>query len=509
MKHTKLVLILTLGFLLPVLLSAEATGDALKSMVAETAEMLVRELSREGEADVEIGEIEYEGRPVVLGEYLEASLPIRLSQRPGHRLRVFSRTERSEYLLKGKLFLIGERYELYLSLSDTEGRILAGREFEFSADAAMDEMVAPSRSALAGGDRYEPDSEASPLDVEPGELVSGRTLNPGGDVDWYRFGNSGAENAVLTVFTTGSLDTYIEVYRADDLYMPLAENDDAMDSNARVSVAIEPGEVLLAAVRGYDGSETGEYQLGSRLEALPDEDSEPDNSMMSAGEISVGEVLTRRIFPTGDVDWYRIEVPRSAGREELYLDLRSRGDLDTYMEFYNAEGDLLAENDDGGGDNNARILYGPVRPGEEYLLQLRHYDGSDVGEYRLEAGMSRPVHDQYESDNSWEEARETRLPARGTLEQERSFSIPSDVDWLRFTISSPQTLTLRTEGDADTMLRLYESGGELLEESDDYGDDYNGRIRRFLAPGEYRLEVSQYADDAEAGMEYRLQIMAE
>jgi hypothetical protein len=509
MKHTKLVLILIIGLLLPALLASQTAGDALKSMVTETAEMLVRELGREGEAAVEIGLIRHEGRPVVLGEYLEASLPVRLSQRPGHRLTVFSRPESGDYLLQGKLFLIGQRYELYLSLSDAEGRILAGREFEFPADAEMEKMAAPVLSGIAGGDRYEPDSEASALDVNPGETVSGRTLNPGGDVDWYRFENPGEETAVLTVFTAGDLDTYIEVYDEIDLFTPLAENDDGQDSNARISVAIEPGRVLLAAVRGYDSSETGEYQLASRMETLPDEPSEPDNSMQNAGELSVGEVLTRRIFPTGDVDWYRIRIPRSAGQEELYLDLRAMGDLDTYMEFFSADGEILAENDDGGGDNNARILYGPVRPGEEYLLQLRHYDGSDVGEYRIEATLSRPLHDQYESDNSWDEARETRLPAQGALEQERSFSIPSDVDWLRFSISSPRTLTLLTKGDADTLLRLFDAGGEVLEESDDYGDDYNGRIRRFLAPGEYRLEVSQYADDAQAGMEYRLLISVE
>ena len=484
-------------------------NDALGWMVDQATEMVVRTLSGEGDAVLEIGRIVQDGRPLQLGDYLAASLPIRLAARPGHRITVYDDREEGDYLLSGRVFKIGDALQLFLSLTDGEGRVIGGRELRLPATAEVAAMLEPSAGS-AGGDRYEPDSISSPQAVEAGTAVEDRTLDPGGDTDWFRFElPQGDDQSILTVLTAGSLDTYIEVYDESDPYTPLAENDDAEDSNARVSVSIEPGRSLLVAVRGYDSSETGAYQLISRLENLPDDPSEPDNSREQAGELSVGAPpLTRRIFPTGDQDWYRITVPASRG-EGYYLDVETSGELDSYMEFFDGAGSLLSENDDGGGDSNARIFYGPVTAGEVYLVKVRQYDDNGIGEYEISASLSRPSLDQYEPDDQWESAREVLLPSSGETRQERSFSSPDDSDWILFRVPSPRTVTLATLGTADTLITLYDDQGELIEESDDDGEEYNGRIRRFLAPGVYRLEIRQYEEDALLGIDYQLLISTE
>lgn len=482
-----------------------AAEEALDWMLQETTEMVVRELNNRGDVELEIGRVLLDGRPVGLGEYLAAALPIRLSSRGGHRISVAAQPGSADYRLEGKVFALGDRVQLFLSILNDEGKVEGGKELRLPDSSALEELLQPVSSVA--GDLYEPDSQDAPVALIPGELIGERSLEPAGDTDWYRVDyREGTESAVLTVATAGSLDTYIEVYHEDNPFASIAENDDAEDANARVSVGIEPGEVLIIAVRGYDPGETGPYQLVSSLEALPEDASEPDNRREQAGVLSLNAPpLERQIYPTGDVDWYRIDLDRGGIEEDAYLDLRTGGMLDTYAELYDAEGNLLVENDDGGGESNARILYGPVSAGASYYLVVSHYDDSDIGAYTLTASISRPEHDRYEPDNDWESAKEVQLPASGqSYSESRTFSIPGDSDWIRFRISRPTTVEMATEGDIDTMLAFYDDDGELLDESDDDGDDYNGRIKRFLAPGVYRLEVRQYEEDARIGAEYRL-----
>ena len=287
----------TLFFSLSFNLSAQAGGgsagkdpaaEALGWMVEETGALLVKELGREDEVVLELGEILYDGGPVLLGEYLAASLPIRLAARSGHDIRIADRPGATGYRLSGRLFSVAADLQLFLSLTDNGGTVVGGKELRLPGSEGMRAMLEPAVSAVHGGDRYEPDAQERPVDVVPGEELSGRSINPAGDIDWYRFTNEGDEAAVLTVGTAGGLDTYIEVYRESDPFSPIAENDDAVDQNARLSLGIEPGESLIAAVRGYESGERGEYLLTSRLELMPDDPSEPDNRLEEAGELRPG-----------------------------------------------------------------------------------------------------------------------------------------------------------------------------------------------------------------------------
>lgn len=485
--------------------ASDSAEEALDWMLQETTEMIVRELNNRGELELEIDRVLLEGRPISLGDYLAAALPIRLSSRGGHRISVAARPGEAEYRLEGKVFLLGDKLQLFLSILDEEGKVDGGKELRLPLSPALEELLQPlSRIA---GDAFEPDSQESPVELNPGEIHSERSLEPAGDTDWYRMDYSdGDESAVFTVATAGGLDTYIEVYRADDLFYPAAENDDADDANARVSIGVEPGEILFIAVRGYDSSEVGPYQLLSSLEALPDDPHEPDNQRAQAGVLSLNAPPEeRRIYPTGDIDWYRISLDESVLGADAYLDLRTGGMLDTYAELYDEDGNLIAEDDDGGGESNARIMYGPLSSGGTYYLLVRHYDDSDIGNYTIAASVSRPELDRYEPDNDWESANEIQLPSPGrSYRESRTFSVPGDSDWVRFRISAPTTVEMSTEGAADTLLTLYDNQGEIIEESDDDGEEYNGRITRFLAPGVYRLEIRQYEEDAQVGMAYGL-----
>jgi hypothetical protein len=120
-------------------------------------------------------------------------------------------------------------------------------------------------------------------------------------------------------------------------------------------------------VRGYSG-ETGSYgfraYLIERVRINPDE-FENDDESSSASEIAVGEPQQHTFSSGDDVDWVKFQIFQS-GR---YV-IRARGvntsRLDTYIELYDQDFNLIDENDDGG-DNLDSLLSVQLRSGTYYL----------------------------------------------------------------------------------------------------------------------------------------------
>ena len=125
-----------------------------------------------------------------------------------------------------------------------------------------------------------------------------------------------------------------------------------------------------------------------------------------------------------------------------------------------------------GQEGNARVTFTP-RPGDgDYYLMVRGYDSDVLGSYDLNFRSLVVQLDSYEPDNSLQEA--------GRLEmnrpQDHTLVVTDEVDWFRFQLSGPQNITVETRGDLDTYLTLYDSQGNLLEESDDDGSDYRNNF---------------------------------
>ncbi len=511
MKKISLFLLLVLMISFPLQISAQSsgtaaadqTGEALTWMVDELASLIVKELGGDRPAaTLRIGDITYNGGSIVMGEYLAAALPIRLASKRGHSISVASRGP-GDFQLTGKVFPIGSNLQLFFSIYSAEGTLVGGKELRIPNNPALAELMEVSRAAAGAGDLYEPDSFNTPQVVQPGSTVSDRTLSEDNDTDWFSFtlGND-ARAGVLTVGTESSLDTYIEVYHADDPDFAYIENDDDEGENARVFLDIQPGQTLIVAVRGYDSDVSGPYTLVSTIEEFEDDGMEPNNRKEDATQLQIGGgVLNAKIFPSGDQDWFRVTVPAGTG-DGLFLDVPAGGSIDSYMDLYTEDGELLLSDDDGSGDIQARIFYGPVSAGETYYICLKEYENSGTGEYSLSASLTEPVLDAYEPDNSMEEANSIIL-SPGMEREVHTFTGPGDSDWFTFTIDSAATAVLETEGTADTLIRLYDSS-DVIEENDDDGEEYNGRISRYLAPGTYWLEVSQYEESVQSGVEYSL-----
>ena len=82
------------------------------------------------------------------------------------------------------------------------------------------------------------------------------------------------------------------------------------------------------------------------------------------------------VLDNGDVDVFAFNLA-SLGK----VVLRTKGDVDTYGTLVDTDGEVVAEDDDGGSGFNFRIRR-RLNPGN-YFLIVEGYDESEAGDYSL------------------------------------------------------------------------------------------------------------------------------
>ena len=93
------------------------------------------------------------------------------------------------------------------------------------------------------------------------------------------------------------------------------------------------------------------------------------------------------------------------------------------------------------------------------------------------------------------------LAAAQTMQNQITVITPGEqifaVDSAYYKVTVPSaTLTVYTEGDADTWVAIYNSSARINAEDDDSGQDYNARISVRVSAGTYYIKVGFYSDNA-------------
>jgi hypothetical protein len=426
-----------------------------------------------------------------LARYWTETILVRLSA-PGANNRgitVFdSPSARSGYILRCSVLELGPVVRIYTRLvRNFDLSVAAAWTVDFGRTPYLDDLLSGSRGNWDG---FEPDDREQPVPLEPNGLAILRSLHED-DRDWFII--RAEEDGYLVVTTSGQTDTYIELY-TDSLDL-IAENDDGPDEyNARVGFMAEGGKTYIVLVRGYSDDETGSYGIKAFFSGIPDKDMEPNDSMNEAFPISPDEPVEAFIVTDDEQDWYRLDL--SGG----YFTAATEGDIDTYLELYDAAGRKLVEDDDSYYGANAKISL--LLEAGTYYVKVSAYE---TGEYTLYCTEKEPNQiDAYEPDDRMEDAKTISI---GEV-QIRSFTTEDDVDWVRFTADAPGSYTIRAwgveYGNLDTYLSLYDSTGSLIDENDDEGETYASLLTRRLSPGLYyiRVHVLEYPNGS-----YKLSVM--
>ena len=205
-------------------------------------------------------------------------------------------------------------------------------------------------------------------------------------------------------------------------------------------------------------------------------------------ELRIGTWVPGRIGE-GEEQWFSVRVPGTAADGGQWYNTRSSqpsllvvetsGDLDTYLKAFDASRVLIAENDDGNDNYNAKLEIF-VEAGKTYLFRLTEYDDS-AGSYQIRATHTSLTSKELRF-GSW-------VP--GNLGR-------GEEQWFNVKASQAGLLIVETSGNTDTCLRAYSGSGSFLREDDDGGDDGNARIELFTEAGaSYYFKLSGY--DGEAG----------
>jgi formylglycine-generating enzyme required for sulfatase activity len=181
---------------------------------------------------------------------------------------------------------------------------------------------------------------------------------------WFRL-TIPQRNSRIAVNTGGNLDTVLTVY--DEQNKRIARNDDIDTENRNSRVFFTASGTVYIKVNKADGTTGGSFTLYSAVQ---------HDTKESALPIQLGGTPVATIFISSQ-EWYQLAIPPgSGGRVIIYTE----GNLDTYLEIYDAANNLIASDDDSGSSNNARVA---IDASGTVYIKVREYSGSIGGNYTL------------------------------------------------------------------------------------------------------------------------------
>jgi TolB-like protein len=409
-----------------------------------------------------------------------------------------------DYLISGDIFDVNNALRITVRIvRQSDSSIIAVWNSDFGRSiwlAGLLEQTARNSGDGSRRDRYETDSQERPVPVEIGGPWISRTIHDTDDRDWFLV--TSPARAMLSAETSGSMDTMMELY--DDSGARIASDDDGGEgTNSRISFSAEADRRYIIMVRGY-GSHTGAYRFHVATETVPDEAVEPNNSREQATPLALGAAGGFRAYLySDDEDWYLAEVPEGGAQVVIYTE----SSLDTFLTIYNADGTRIAEDDDSGQGNNARVMVN--LPAGPFYIKASLYSGSSSrGPYTLFTGIREPVaQDAYEPDNQLSQAKDIEVGQSQT----RNFSDAGDVDWVRLRITRAGRYGIRARGEnsgnLDTYLELLDASEVVIAEDDDGGRDLDAYLSQELQPGTYYIKVTTLERDPQGN--YILSVAAE
>jgi hypothetical protein len=213
-------------------------------------------------------------------------------------------------------------------------------------------------------------------------------------------------------------------------------------------------------------------------------DSYETDSVDAPVPAAIGAWISRTIHE-GDEDWFQITAEQTG----LLILETANSSFDPVMALYDESGySQIDEDDDSGESSNPRIEV-DAEAGQVFLARVRGYDSGETGDYRFRASFEAAEEDTTEPNESIEQAAPLTL---GSGPVHASFRNRDDVDFYKLEIPAPGRLTVYTESGIDTLLSLYDSARELLDEDDDGGEGGNARISRDVDAGTVYIKARGY-----------------
>lgn len=229
---------------------------------------------------------------------------------------------------------------------------------------------------------------------------------------------------------------------------------------------------------------------------------EPDNSSIRSRDIQCGELQIHDLSLDGDEDWVRPRLP--AGQLGILetVDL-GRGDWDTILTAYSADGRLVASDDDGGVGQFSQVHFGCTDSTGQITARVVPDAGGLVGTYGIRftcaacptmtpTATATPTiaPDRFEPDDTPDAA----VPIACGAAQ--SHTAPAgDIDWLLLALDSRSAVRFhQTSSGGSVGHVLFDDAGEPVVNP--YDDQQFECGRNALQAGAYRVRSTASTDTA-------------
>ena len=320
-----------------------------------------------------------------------------------------------------------------------------------------------------------------------GDSVIGTISNTNAEVYYTFQAEQGDILTISMVRSSGTLDPFLRVVDGDRFV--IAENDDQHSEtrNARIErLIIERGGAYIVMATRYDDS-SGSFVL-SIEEA---EHSGTGSTRLAPLPIGYGEARTSTL---SHAQFERFYAFQASADDLITIDMaRGGGDLDSYLILTDSGYTPLAEDDDSGDGQNARIIDFRVPADGKYHIIATRYDfsaGTTLGEYRLSLDI---LDDSLVEVPPGAVSLEFGTSVTGVISEDNQADVYAFYGRQGEVVSISMT---RVDGNLDAFLELLNVNQEIVTRNDDRAaNDQNALIDHFALPatGAYYIRARRYA----------------
>ena len=295
---------------------------------------------------------------------------------------------------------------------------------------------------------------------------------------------------------TADFDTWMELYDATGDW--IAQNDDGCEEGrSKITYAGTASEVVYVKVKAYTPGVSGTYSLGFIYGSAAVSCKTPPSS---------NEVLTAPTgiwqadggtIAAGECYVYSIALP-SAQTYTFQTGCGNGGtaNFDTFLEFYDASGNWISQDDDGCEDGRSKITYTSTGA-EAVFLVVKGYNASSAGSYNL-AYMYGTASVTCKTPPS----SDITLTAPTASWQTVAGSVAAGACYVyEVVLPSAQTYVFKTgcgnsgTADFDSWMDLFDSSGDWIMQNDDGCEEGRSKITYTSTGGEtVYLRVKGYSE---------------
>ncbi|MCB4752675.1 MAG: PPC domain-containing protein [Sulfurovum sp.] len=300
--------------------------------------------------------------------------------------------------------------------------------------------------------------------------ISG-SIEVAGDEDWFKVVMP--RTGILMIQTLGQTDTVGYLYNADGSQIA-ADNNGGSGHNFLIIRSVAAGTYYVR-VKHPSSSGIGTYWLDISLE------SDHSNRIDTATSIDLNSTTLGHINKVGDVDWFKIVIPRTG---TLVVETTDTTDTKGYL--YNASGVQLASNDNISSSNHNFKISKFITVAGTYYVKVRHSGTTGTGIYAL---VSHFIPNDYGYNVNTATPIALKSTTRGRIEAAGSG------DYFKIIIPSGKrgTLIINTTGSTDTYGSLLGGSGAQLALDDNSGSGHNFRISISVTAGTYYAKVRHHS----------------